>query len=218
MRIRRIRQHTLALLLIGAALIGASAAYALGRVNFGSRSRGAEGPLPPAARRTSTVTAAPVRGAIVRRDTLVLHVTAPGHAAAARRVVVLAQVAGRVAELAVHDDSPVRAGAALATLDSADLRLAVARAEADLRQAEAQYRELTVFDERLASAELRQERSRAASAKSGRDAARVQLEKARLDLQRTQLAAPFAGRIADVKVTAGQSVRPGDELMTVLDL
>jgi membrane fusion protein, multidrug efflux system len=40
----------------------------------------------------------------------------------------------------------------------------------------------------------------------------------RLDLQRTSLPAPFAGRIASLKAVPGQWVRPGDELMTVVDL
>jgi len=214
----RLRHRTLVLPMAVSVLVVASAAYVGARGRFASRASAGDRPVPRAARPSGAVTATPVRAAFVRRDTLVLFVTAAAQAAAARRVVVLAEVAGRVTGVAVHDDAPVRRGAVLVTLDGADYRLAVARAEADLRQAEAQYRELTVFDDRLESAELRRERSRAASAKSGRDAARVLLEKAQLDERRTVVVAPFAGHVADVRVTPGQWVRAGDELLTVLDL
>jgi RND family efflux transporter MFP subunit len=46
----------------------------------------------------------------------------------------------------------------------------------------------------------------------------VQLKRARLDAARTRLHAPFAGRVASVKVVPGAFVRQGDELMTLVDL
>jgi RND family efflux transporter MFP subunit len=46
----------------------------------------------------------------------------------------------------------------------------------------------------------------------------VGLRKAQLDLSRTRIAAPFAGRVASLKVVPGQWVRAGDELMTVVAL
>jgi RND family efflux transporter MFP subunit len=82
----------------------------------------------------------------------------------------------------------------------------------------ARFREQTLFDERITDAATREERAKVARAKSGLEAAEVRLRKAQLDLQRTRLGSPFAGRIADVKVTPGQWVQQGAELMTVVDL
>jgi membrane fusion protein, multidrug efflux system len=46
----------------------------------------------------------------------------------------------------------------------------------------------------------------------------VRVRRAELDLSRTRLSAPFAGRVASVRVVSGQWVRPGDELMTLVAL
>jgi len=46
----------------------------------------------------------------------------------------------------------------------------------------------------------------------------VALEKAQLEFQRTRVTAPFGGRVADLRVVAGQWVNAGDELMTIVDL
>ncbi len=44
------------------------------------------------------------------------------------------------------------------------------------------------------------------------------MRRARLDLSRTRMGAPFAGRVASVQVVPGQWVRQGEELVTVVSL
>jgi len=166
----------------------------------------------------ATDVAIPVAGAEVVRDTLVISVTAPGEAASWRHTVLVAQVAGRVRQVPVRDSDPVAAGELLVELDPTDFELKLADAEANLRRAEATYRELTLFDDRVEDPELRAERDRVARAKSGLDAAEVALARAKLELDHVRVTAPFAGRVASVKVVPGQWVRPGDELMTVAAL
>jgi RND family efflux transporter MFP subunit len=102
-------------------------------------------------------------------------------------------------------------------LDPVDRRLAVEEAEASLREAEARYREQLLFDRDLPE-DVRRERESAARLKSGLDRAEIQLQKARLDLDRTNVRAPFAGRLASIRVVPGQLVGQGAELMTVMDL
>src|SRR5690606_35295876 len=65
---------------------------------------------------------------------------------------------------------------------------------------------------------VREERDRTARARSGLDAAEVELKQRQLELARTRVQAPFAGRVASVKVVPGQWVRVGDELLTVVDV
>lgn len=43
------------------------------------------------------------------------------------------------------------------------------------------------------------------------------LDQAKVDLQRTQIRAPFAGRIADIQVAVGERVRSGDALLQLYD-
>lgn len=165
-----------------------------------------------------TEIAIPVEGAEARLDTLVLSVTAAGQAAAWRHTAILAQVSGRVQLVPSQENAAVRSGALLVAIDPAEYELAVNDATARLRTAEAQYRELTLFDERIEDPEVRADRERAARAKSGLDAAEVQLQRSRLELQRARVHAPFAGRVTSLKVVAGQHVRAGDELVTIASL
>jgi membrane fusion protein (multidrug efflux system) len=104
------------------------------------------------------------------------------------------------------------------SLDVAEYTLNLQEAEVALREAEGKFREATVLDDRITDPELRREREAAARTRSGMDAAEVRVRRARLDLQRTRLGAPFAGRVASVKVVPGQWVRQGDELVTVVSL
>lgn len=162
--------------------------------------------------------AIPVEGEEVSQDTLVLTVSAAGQVAPWRQSVITAQVEGQVQVVSVRENAPVGPNTPLMSIDPAEYELALAEAQASLRTAEAQYRETTLFDERITDAAVRGERQKAARAKSGLDRAAVAVQKAQLELSRSRVRAPFAGRVANVKVQPGQWVRPGDELMTIVEL
>jgi membrane fusion protein (multidrug efflux system) len=178
---------------------------AVGEVASGGASRATDVPIP-------------VEGTEAIRDTLILAVKANGRAAPARTTTILAQVAGRVARVPVAESDRVGAGRLLVAIDPSEYQLAVDDAEAQVRRAEAEYRSITLFDERIEDASVREERARVARARSGLDQAEVALRRARLDLSRTTVASPFAGRVADVQVVPGEYVRAGDPLLTVSDL
>lgn len=177
-----------------------------------------DGPaIPSAASRFSTDVAIAVEGGEVALDTLVLSVTAAGQAEAWSRATIAAEVAGRVEDVPVHEADRVGAGEPLLVLDPVDKQLALEEAEASLREAEAQFREQTLFDRDLPE-DVSRERAAAARLKSGLDRAEIRVRKARLDLERTRVRAPFQGRVASVAVVPGQLVGQGAELMTVVDL
>jgi len=166
----------------------------------------------------STDVAIPVEGKEAVRGTLTIAVSAAGQAEAWKKTVITAQVGGRVTGLPVRESDALGVGHPLVAVDPAEYALAVQEAQAGLRDAEAKYREFTLFDDRITDEATRRDRERVARSKSGLEVAEVRLRRAQLDLQRTRLSAPFAGRVADLKVVPGQWVRPGDELMTVVNL
>jgi HlyD family secretion protein len=166
---------------------------------------------------TSNV-AIPVEGVEVVQDTLVVSVTATGQAAPQRQVVISAQVPGRVVDLPIRESGRVAGSALLVGMDAAEYRIALEQAKARMRSAEATFREQTLFDDKIEDAALRAERQRTARAKSGLDAAELDVQKAELDLARTRLGAPFAGQVANLKVVPGQHVTTGTELATLVDL
>ncbi len=180
---------------------------------------GGEAPDVSAASTFATDIAIPVSGAEAVRDTLVLRVTASGQAAAWRKATLTAEVQGRILELPVMENDRVADGTLLLLVDDTEYQLNVENAEAGLRQAEASFRELTLFDERtIDDPEVRAERERTARAKSGLDQAEVAVRRARLELDRTRVRAPFPGRVASIQVVEGQRVSQGEPLMTVVDL
>jgi HlyD family secretion protein len=166
----------------------------------------------------ATDVAIPVQGSAARRGELVMSVSAAGQAQAWQKTVLVAQVNGRIVGLPVREGDGVGAGQGVVALDGAEYQLAVEEAQAALRDAEGKFREATLFDEQIEDADVRRDRAAASRTRSGMETAEVRLRRARLDLSRTRLASPFAGRIASLKVVPGQWVRQGDELMTVVDL
>lgn len=165
-----------------------------------------------------TDVAIPVSGAVVVRDTLVVSVSAAAEAAAWRTSRVLAQVEAPVSGIVVRENQRVGGGTVLLQMDTVDLGLAVAEARADVASADATFRELTLFDDEIEDAALREERQRIARARSGLDRAEVGQRRAEIELGRAQVQAPFTGRIANIMVSEGHRVRPGDELMTIVDI
>ncbi|MCA9738189.1 MAG: efflux RND transporter periplasmic adaptor subunit [Gemmatimonadetes bacterium] len=166
----------------------------------------------------STQGAVPVVGREVRRDTLWISVTADGRAEPIREARVNALVAGEIRSVDVRESDAVGEGATLIRIDSTEYALEVARNRSEVLAAEAQYRQKILFDEEIPDPALRAERERFARSISGFDRAQVALEVAELALQRTRVRAPFAGRVADLKVVPGQFVSEGTELLTLVDL
>ncbi len=166
----------------------------------------------------STNVAIPVEGGMVVRDTLVVSVSAAAQAAATKQAALSAQVQGRIVRLHVRENDVVGGGRLLIEIDPTEYELAVDRVNATLARAAAQYREYTLFDDQIKDPEVRAERDRVARARSGLDEAEVGLREAQLQLARTEVAAPYGGRVASIRVVEGQLARPGDELLTVVDL
>ncbi len=166
----------------------------------------------------STDVPQPVRGAEASRDTLWIRVSAEGRAEAYRRATLSAQVEGRVDRLPARENALVGNAGLLLQIDTIDLALNVAQAEADLMTAQAEYRQITLFDDEIVDDAIREERNRIARTRSQFDQRQVALRQAQIQLARSRVTAPFGGRVADLKVVEGQYVTVGTELMTVIDL
>src|SRR5690606_32572702 len=108
----------------------------------------------------STDMAIPVEGAPVVRDTLVLSVSASGQAAAYRQATLLAQVEGQVRSVRVQENARVSGNELLLQIDPTQFELEVERARAAVTTAEASFRELTLFDDRIEDPSVREERER----------------------------------------------------------
>ena len=160
----------------------------------------------------------PVVGAPVRRGDLVLSVTTAGQVRSDAMSNLRFETEGTVLEVLARPGQRVARGQPLVRLDPRPFDLAVAEAEAAVEQAKVQYLDNIVPDSIVSGQPPSEERRRNARARSGLEAAEVRLLRARLDRERSVIAAPFAGTVDRVQVAAGERVRASQDAVTVVDL
>jgi RND family efflux transporter MFP subunit len=165
-----------------------------------------------------TEIAIPVSAATVLRDTFVMSVSATGQARAFARTLLAAEVEGPVTDVLVAEGNYVRSGQVLARIDPERYDFELERAQAALEQAEAQFAELTLFDEEIADEELRTERRRMARARSGLTSAEVGVREAEMNVERATVRAPFAGALANLAIVPGERLQLRDSIAEIVDI
>ncbi len=164
---------------------------------------------------------------VVTPRTARISVTSQGSVSPLRSIKLISEVGGRVLGVASDyaDGGFFEADIALVTIDDRDYQAALAQAKADVakakelyalergraRQAKREWRDLGNPD---ANALFLRE-PQVASAKSAVDAALANLDRARLNLERTHVSVPFSGRIQAKHVDIGQYVSPGTVIADV---
>ena len=156
-----------------------------------------------------------LRTNIVSRGEITQSVTANGALNPVRIVTVGSQISGIITELNVDFNSKVKEGDVLAKIDSSTYERAVARAKADLANAQAglelaQYNfkhSKELFDAKLVS-ESDYEGNLAAlhQADANVKIRQASVDSAQVDLDRTTISAPISGIVISRKVDAGQTV------------
>ncbi len=143
---------------------------------------------------------------------------------AVRQATLAAQTSGRVAEVRRDVGDRVQAGELLLRLTAVEQQAGVDAARAQLRAAEAganeaegnyrRYRDLAQA-QYVSQSQLEQMRAARDTAVAARDAARAQLANVGQQAGYTAIRAPYAGIVASRDVEPGESVGPGQTLMTV---
>ena len=176
---------------------------------------------------TKRKSAALVETLAVARGTFSPRLVVLGTVQPAQDVVLSPRVRGQVEKVAPTfvPGGMVREGELLLQLDPADFKNSVSIRRSELEQVEASW-DIEEGRQNLAKQELELlgdsidevnralvlREPQAASIKSELDAARAALERAELDLQRTQIVAPFDAQILRRTVNIGSQVQPGDDL------
>jgi RND family efflux transporter MFP subunit len=160
----------------------------------------------------------PVVGEEVRVGDLVLSVTTTGQVRSESSASLRVEVAGTVQEVLVRPGQAVRKGQPLLRLDPVPLQIAVREAEAALEDAELRLLDNTMPDSIVTGRMPTGERLRNAEIRAGIPGARARLDRAKLDLERATVTAPFDGVIDQVRLSAGERVSAGQEVGVVVDL
>jgi RND family efflux transporter MFP subunit len=158
----------------------------------------------------------------VESANLALQVQAEGEVRAGTVVDLVSQVAGRVVAVSAEftEGGMVQPGVALVEIEPIDFQLALAQAEARLAEAEVAL-QTAIATADVARKQLRNasqasdlalKKPQVAEARARMEAASADLQQARLNLARTKISLPFAGRLMSTLVDVGQYVTPGTPL------
>lgn len=193
---------------------------AVGKMLMDTAPEASRKPAKPATPLVEVVTASPVNYPITLQSR--------GNIAPQTQGELVAEVAGRITTLSPNfkPGGHFEVGEVLVTLDPSDYRHAITIAEAELAQAnltleksaaeaaqaEANWKQMALSSKPTA---LTLHRPQLAQAKAAQAAAHAKLEQARRDLKRTQLIAPYSGRLLEKRVDLGQFVTRGTPLATL---
>ncbi len=175
--------------------------------------------------------AAPVMPALPKLDTITLQADSDvrgrgwdGVVEAVQQATLTAQTAGRVTIVQVDVNDRVAQGDVLLRLTAVEQQAGANTARAQLRAAAAAATEADANYQRYAAlgagqyvsrAQIDQARAARDSATAARDAARAQLAQAGQQAEYTVIRAPFAGIVSARQVEPGESVAPGQPLISV---
>ncbi len=157
---------------------------------------------------------------------LQLKVTAQGSVAPRTESSLVPEVSGRVEWVspALAPGGFFEEGAPLLRIERRDAEVALrqaraakARAQSEVRLARANLKRSLDLSEQgvVSSAELDTAKNNAGVAEAMLMEAEAQLERAATDLERTEIVAPFAGRVRDKRVDVGQFVNRGTPVATI---
>jgi RND family efflux transporter MFP subunit len=150
-----------------------------------------------------------------------------GTVEAVNEATVSAQTSGRVTEILVDLNDFVEAGQVIVRLTDKEQRSALQRAEAALLEAQARASEAAADfariegmfkNETVSRARMDQARANNEAAKARAESARAGVTAAREQLDYTVVRAPYAGIVSKRHIEPGESVAPGQPLMSGLSL
>lgn len=168
-----------------------------------------------------------VRVLEVERQSSRLEVRSQGTVRPRTQTMLVAEVSGRIVEISpsLASGGFFEAGAVLCRIDESDYLLALVQAQASLARAK-RLLALEESEAKVARSEWSRRRSgkpdplavrepQLAEARANAAAAEAQVKKAKLDLGRCRIRAPYAGRVGRRFVDPGQFVLPGSQLARV---
>jgi RND family efflux transporter MFP subunit len=183
---------------------------------------------PEATRREPPQRVTEVEAMPVQRQSHQVQVSSQGTVQPRTESTLLPELAGRVVELAANFQSGgfFERGDVLVRIDPRDYDIAVTVAESELARANAALaeeqarakvaeREWQQLKRAASANQLALRKPQVAAARASVLAAEAQLARAKLNLERTRIIAPFAGRVLEENVSMGQYVTPGTVLARI---
>ncbi len=156
--------------------------------------------------------ATPVEVAIAERKLIAAHYSGTAALEPENQAQVVAKASGILLQLHVEEGDKVKAGQLLALLDPEKPRLELARAEANLKRLENEYRRAgDLYARKLVSSEAHDR------ARFDLETQKAAFDLAKLDLDYTRIVAPISGVISERMVKAGNLIQLQQPLFRIDD-
>ncbi len=168
---------------------------------------------------------APVVIAEVIKMTMTPHTVLPGTVISTRDSVIASEATGKVLSVALVGDI-VNQGDVLAQIDPENAKQSVAQRKAAVARLSSLYQYHKGYFARVNSEDSRlgmsaigiaELRSNMETAKADMQSAQIALESAELDLNRTSIKAPFAGRVVSQSIQVGEYAQIGSSVVRLVD-
>lgn len=157
-------------------------------------------------------TAVPIEISVVARGPIESVIRSTATLEAEEQVLVFAEAARRVTEIAVEEGARVEKGAMLLRLQDAEQRSAVSKAQTLLDQAQREWeRQEKLFEQKLTTEKAFND------ALASLEQRRLEVADAERELGYTQVRAPIAGTVTRRFVKLGDQVNPGTQLFEIID-
>jgi len=153
----------------------------------------------------------------VRQGDLILSVSTVGQIRSEAIAMLKSETQGTIIEVPVHPGDRGRKGQPIVRVDPKPLDLAVQEAAARLEEARLKLLDNTVPDSIVTGKAITGERLKNAEIRAGLEAARVALDKARLEREKADIVAPFDGVMDEMRVSVGERLATGQEIGRIVD-
>lgn len=152
----------------------------------------------------------PVEMLVVKTESFVEREVAVGSLASDEAVIIRSEIAGRVDQIGFIEGQPINKGDLVITIDDSIYRAEFNQADARLNLSKANYDRAVDLENRGAGTQRSLDE---ASSKLQEDRANLDLARARLD--RTEIHAPFSGVIGIRKISPGDYLMAGQEIVNI---
>lgn len=174
-----------------------------------------------------SVASAEINAEPVRREVLKETIRLDGIVEAVQKSTVSAQTSGTVQNLPYDVDDSVKAGDLIVKIEDSEQQARLNQAKGNVEEAEAAYQDAMQQFERIEETyeqgyvsrqQFDQAKNNLAAVKARLERARAGLEEAQQQLEYTRVVAPYSGILTDRHVEIGETVAPGQPLLSGLSL
>lgn len=202
--LKRVLQIGIPIVVVGVILIP--------RLDFSSKDKASESPTTTKSPRTSSRGDLPVTGIIASLSTSSNGIPVTGTLVANEEVELVSETAGKVIEIAFQEGALVKKGALLVKVDDSDLKAQLERSEYQQKLLEAKLDRLRVL---LKRESISVEEFQQMETEYNMNLADIELLKVKIT--RTEIRAPFDGRMGFRYVSVGSYLQPSTKVSTIVD-